>query len=136
MNSILLYNLVAKMDMLVIGPVPEGFRVNFPFVGKVDGKLSGKVEGVDYVLTRTDGVGCLHIHGVISSDEGDLISFEASGYGRPSSKKGYYDLEAAITFQTPSDKYRWLNNIIATSEGFADTEKGQLNIKAYVPRMG
>ena len=132
MNAELLYSLDAKMDMLLIGSVPDGLRVNFAFVGKVRGKVTGKVEGVDYVLTRPDGVGCLHIHEVISTEEGELISIEASGYGRPSNEVGFYDLEAVISFQTASEKYGWLNSTLATSKGYADTEKGRLNIKAYI----
>ena len=133
MQEELLCELKAKMDMVLIGAVPEGIRVNFPFAGDVSGEISGKCEGVDYVLTRPDGAGVLHIHGVITTEEGDLISLEASGNGIPTREEGRYALKGAITFQTGSEKYAWLNTTLAVGKGYADINKKQLYIKAFVP---
>lgn len=119
--------------MVMIGLVPEGMRINFPFTGDVSGKISGKVEGVDYVLTRPDGVGRLHIHGVITTEEGDLISIEASGYGTPTEEEGRYAINGAVTFQTAAKNLTWLNKTLATGRGYADTNNKQLNIKVFMP---
>ena len=133
MQEEFLYELKANMDMVVIGPVPEGIRINFPFAGDVSGEISGKIEGVDYVLTRPDGVGVLHILGVITTEEGDIISVEASGFGIPTQEEGRYSLKGAITFQTASEKYAWLNTTLAAGKGYADINKRQLYVKAFVP---
>lgn len=95
--------------------------------------ISGKVEGVDHVLARSDGVGRLHIHGVITTQEGDLTSIEATGYGTPTEEEGRYALNEAVTFQTAAENLTWLNKTLATGRGYADTNNGQLSIKVFMP---
>jgi hypothetical protein len=64
-----------------IGLVPEGRRVDVPFSGDATGpSIRGKVEGVDYVLFRPDGVILLHVHAVLTMDGGDRVSIEVSGF--------------------------------------------------------
>ena len=116
-----------------IGAVPEGMRINFPSAGDISGKISGKIEAVDYALIRADGVGLLHIHGVVTTDEGDRISVEASGFATPTQEEGSYDLREAATFRTGSKKFAWLNTTQAVGEGFANTKTGELYLKVLVP---
>ena len=135
MQGELLYELKGKLIGAVeIGAVPEGMRINFASAGDISGpKISGKWEGVDYALIRADGIGVLHIHGVVTTDKGDRISVEASGFATPTQEEGRYDLKEAWTFRTGSKKFAWLNTTQAVCEGFANTKTGELYLKVLVP---
>ena len=135
MQGELLYELKGKFTGAVeIGAVPEGMRINFPVAGDISGpKISGKIEGVDYVLIRADGVGLLHAHAVVTTDEGDPISVDVSGFATPTQEEGRYDLKEAVTFRTGSKKFAWLNTTQAVGEGFTNTKTGELYVKVLVP---
>ena len=133
MKAEFLYEEKLKLPPSVdIGPVPEGEMVNFPFAGRVSGpEISGKLEGVDYVLIRPDGVGLLHVHGIITTDGGDLISIEVSAFATDSRKKGLNDIKGVVTFRTSAKKYAWLNSTQGVEEGYADMKLGKINVRVY-----
>jgi hypothetical protein len=61
----------------IIGPVPEGIRVNFYSAGgEVTGpRIRGKVRpvGGDWVTVRKDGVAYLDVRTTLETDDGALI---------------------------------------------------------------
>jgi len=61
----------------VIGPVPEGIRVNFYVAGgEVTGpKLVGKVRpvGADWLTIRSDGIGVLDVRATLETTDGGLV---------------------------------------------------------------
>ena len=123
-----------KVTDMVIIPVPEGTRVNAEVAGTVRGpKINGTTKSIDYALFRADGTALLHIHGVITTEEGDLIYYEASGFLTPTEQEGRYNAKEAVTFQTASEKYAWLNTTLAVAEGYADITTGELYFKQFVP---
>ena len=69
----------------VIGPVPEGIRVNFHFTGgEVTGpKVYGKLRpvGADWLTIRTDGVGILEVRATIETQDEALIYSSYTGVG-------------------------------------------------------
>ncbi len=133
MEAELLYEEKLKLLPTVeIGPVPEGEMVNYPFAGRVSGpKISGKLEGVDYVLIRPDGVGLLHVHGVITTDRGDRISIEVSAFATDSKEKGLDDIKGAVTFRTSSKEFAWLNSTQGVEQGYADMKRGEIDVRVY-----
>lgn len=133
MEPELLYEEKLKLLTTVeIGPVPEGEIVNYPFAGRVSGpKISGKLEGVDYVLIRPDGVGLLHVHGVITTDKGDRISIEVSAFATDSKEKGLNDIKGVVTFRTSSTEFAWLNSTQGVEQGYADMKLGEIDVKVY-----
>jgi hypothetical protein len=58
------------------GKMPtEGARIDVEFEGKVSGsKINGTVKGTDYLYMRPDGYLRLHIHAVMTTDDGKNIS--------------------------------------------------------------
>jgi hypothetical protein len=115
-----------------IGPVPEGEMVNYPFAGRVSGpKISGKLEGVDYALIRPDGVGLLHVHGVITTDRGDRISIEVSAFATDSKEEGLFDIKGVVTFRTSAKEFAWLNSTQGVEQGYADMKLGEINVRVY-----
>jgi len=129
-----LCELKAKFTDTVMIPVPEGVRANLVVIGAVSGpKISGTVKETDYALMREDGTGLLHIHGVITTEEGDLIYIEKSGLSIPTGEEGRFDINEAVTFKTVSEKYAWLNTTLAVAEGYGDITTGELYLKYFIP---
>jgi len=114
-----------------LGLVPEGGRINHPFAGDIRGPIiHGKVDGIDYFLMRPDGVGLLHIHGVITTDRGDQISLEVSGF-MTRTPDGLYALKGAIAYQTGSKEFAWLNSTQGAVDGFFDLTKMEVTAKIF-----
>jgi hypothetical protein len=132
MQPELLYDAKAKLSPpLNIGSVPEGTRLNVPFAGDVTGpSIHGKIEGIDYVLIRPDGVGLVHVHAILTTDGGDIISVEVSGF-MTAAPDGRFALKGAVTYQTGSKELGWLNSTQAVEDGFIDMTTGELNLKAF-----
>ena len=132
MQGEVLYEMKLKMPPGInIGPVPEGIRIDAPFAGEVSGpSVHGKVDGVDYVLFRPDGVGRLHIHAVITTDGGDLISVEAAGL-MTATPDGRFAIKEVLTYHTGSKELAWLNSIQGLADGFYDMNKSELTAKIF-----
>ena len=127
-----LYSFTAVLRLLVTGATPDGTRMDAEFEGDLDpgGRVAGHLKGVDYITVRQDGVAHLHIHGVITNPEGDVVALNATGLGVRASE-GTAIIREAVTFQTASSKLAWLNGIVAFAGGKADLNKGELRISAY-----
>jgi hypothetical protein len=132
MQGELLYEMKLKLSPgVTIGPVPEGTRIDFPFAGAISGpNVKGKFEGVDYALIRPDGVTRLHIHGVVITDGGDLISIEASGLVT-ATPDGRFALKEAITYHTASKELAWLNSTQGAADGFIDMNTSELTARVF-----
>ena len=114
-----------------IGLVPEGGRIDFPFAGDIRGPLiHGKVEGIDYFLMRPDGVGLVHVHAVLTTDGGDRISLEVSGFVT-ATPDGRFAVKGAIAYQTGSKEFAWLNSTQGAEDGFIDLNKMELTAKIF-----
>jgi len=119
------------LPLVLIGTVPEGTRVDVPFTGEASGpSIHGKVDGVDYVLFRPDGIGVIHVHGVITADGGDLISVEVSGF-LTAIPEGRYAIKGTVTYQTGSKEFGWLNSTQGVEEGSVDMNTWELNAKIF-----
>ncbi|MFC1535370.1 DUF3237 family protein, partial [Thermodesulfobacteriota bacterium] len=63
------------------GKTPIGERRDVYFEGELTGDiLSGKMEGIDYMITRTDGTLEVNVRAVITTNDGAYISVRISGY--------------------------------------------------------
>ena len=76
-----------SLDALMAGdaaPPAEGAWFDIAFEGNATGpKLKGSLTGVDYLQIRADGRFQLHIHGVITAEDGERIAFFADGVATP-----------------------------------------------------
>jgi hypothetical protein len=119
------------LPLMVIGAVPQGMRINIPFKGEVSGpKIHGNLEGIDYLLLRADAVGVVPVHAVLTTDEGELISVQASGI-TTALPDGRYAVKEVFTYQTASEKLAWLNSVQGFAEGFSDMSTNQLDAKVF-----
>jgi len=109
-------------------------RINIEVDGSVRGpKINGTPKSIDYTLFRADGTALLHIHCVITTEEGDLIYYEASGFLTPTEQEGRSNVKEAVTLQTASEKYAWLNTTLVVAEGYGDITTWELYLKYFVP---
>lgn len=116
-----------------IAPPPEGARFDVTFKGELFGpRLKGEITGVDYLYIRADGRFQLHIHAVITTDDGENISFFADGVVLPREGSHIADLRENVTLTTSSKVYSWVNHLQAWGQGTVDLEKQVVVIKAYV----
>ena len=114
----------------IIGPVPEGFRVNiYTEKGEVRGpKLAGTTGvGGDWFTVRRDGMGIVDSRVMIHAESGALIyshytgmtDFGPDAYERivrgalPTPKKIFI----AVRFQTAHPDYTWMNRVQAIGVG-------------------
>jgi hypothetical protein len=112
---------------------PEGLRLDFHFSGEIRGeKLGGKLQGVDYVLMRADGLVQLHVHAIVTTDDGERIAYAGEGLGiiPPGATVG--QLREHARLHTASAKYGWLNHVQLYLTGEADLATGVTKLRAYV----
>lgn len=112
---------------------PEGLRFDIPFAGEVKGpKVKGTIEGIDYVVWRGDGIGILHIHAVITTDDGERIAFFGEGVSTPQPDSPTIELRESVRLQTASPKYAWVNRVHVWATGSVDLGANKAVVKAYV----
>ena len=115
----------------IIGPVPEGIRVNFFSAGgEVTGpRIRGKVRpvGGDWVTVRKDGVAYLDVRTTFETDDGALIlvtylglaDFGEDGYERflRGEMPPVVKLRTSPRFVTSHSEYLWLNRLFCIGIG-------------------
>src|SRR5690242_14528566 len=106
-----------------IGEIPGGY-----FQGE---RLSGKIlsSGSDWQVVRDDGAWAINVRTVLETDDGHLIAMryrglrhgpkevlEAIGRGEQVSPLAYY-MRVSVWFETSSEKYGWINRVVAVAHG-------------------
>jgi len=141
-----LFELSAELEKpLEVGPTPHGYRrIAYIKGGSVKGpKLTGEVlpGGGDWPLLRPDGVSELDIRLTCHTEAGQLVYIfgrgivHMSGEARQRMRRGeavdpseYYYRTAAF-FETTSEKYGWLNRIVAV--GFDSLAPNKITVRVY-----
>jgi uncharacterized protein DUF3237 len=107
----------------VVGPIPEGVRLNFYVTG---GSFTGpKCKGIvlpvggDWLTIRSDGVGILDVRATMQTDDQALIYIAYSGVldlgtnGYKNAVKGTFpdgiQLRVVSRMHTAHPKYQWMN---------------------------
>lgn len=120
----------------VIGSTPHGERRVAPIPeGSFEGeRLRGVVlnGGSDWILVRPDQVWQLNVRLVLQTSDGDLIGMTYRGLrhgpadvlaqvnrGETVDPSAYY-FRAAIFFETSSERYAWMNKLIAIGSGYRE----------------
>lgn len=121
----------ATMDAKIIGAVPAGMRIDFPFEGTAtsahwEGELP--VAGIDFVTVRGDGNMDLDIHGRIGSGRG-MVSYRAGGVSI-SIDRSTAEPRELMTFQTANEELAFLNTSIGVALGRG--EGTDLHLTVYI----
>ena len=111
---------------------PEGARFDAYFEGVIKGpKLKGTISCADYIHVRADGRIQLHIHGEITTDDGEKIALFADGISTYREGTNFYHNEN-VTLITSSPKYSWVNQLQIWANGNVDPGKGEVDIIGYI----
>jgi hypothetical protein len=143
----LLYRFEAKLDVNVVGLVPEGLLMSNPFEGRVTAGsfLGARVWGIDPFLLRRDGVGIVDVPKTLSGD-GFHVQEHVRAYALPPEGLTLPPLEALLepgfewpdvafpihgssTFRAAAPELAWLNRAVARVDGSANMATGALIIE-------
>jgi hypothetical protein len=151
----LLYRFEAKLTVVPVGLVPDGFRMANSFEGRVvEGIMKGaRVSGTDHLLLRPDGVALIDAQKLISLGETHLYE-HVRGYGLPPDGMVMPPLDALLdpafawpdvlfpivctsTFSTAVPELSYLNRAVATIEGWFNFVTGGLAVETrLLPQTG
>jgi len=132
----------------VIGPLPEGIRVNYYHTGgHVEGPtVSGTVlpVGGDWLTLRKDGVGILDVRATMETNDGALVYTAYSGvvdigedgYGRflRGDLPTVAQLRIVPRYYTTHPEYQWLNRVQCLGIGQSDLVRSQVSYDIYAIR--
>ena len=112
-------------ELIYFGNTPLGRRYDAYFDGDLSGGvLSGRMRGVDYILTRSDGVSEINVRAAIVTQDGVNISVQISGFHRDGEIK-----DAHVKLMTGNENYRWLTSAIIIGKG--KSAEGKLEIDYF-----
>ena len=123
----------ATMSPRMLGNMPLGTRVDFPFEGVATSdhwEGERRVSGVDHVTIRPDGNMDLVIRGTIG-EKRETVAYQASGVSLGISKTEARPQEL-IVFQTGNEDLAWLNSVIGV--GLGRGAGADLELTIYVVR--
>ncbi len=143
-----IFSYTLTLDLEVIGPVPEGLRVNIYIPGgEASGpKVYGKFHpgGADWHLLRPDGVGILDVRTTLETREEALIYAAYSGVAELG-EDGYerflrgelpptVPIRVAPRFQTAHPDFQWLNRLQCLGIGEFNAERSEISYDVYAVR--
>ena len=112
----------ATMSPTIIGQVPDGFRVDFPFTGTATGphwEGARPVRGIDHARVRKDGSVALDITGVIGEGR-QSVFYKATGVSKPGGSPAEAFPQELFVFETGDEDLAFLNQAVAVGFGHAD----------------
>jgi hypothetical protein len=111
---------------------PQGVRVDVAFEGHANGRLAGRVRGVDYLRMRADGRIDLDIHASIETADGHRVALAANGVATPRAAEPIADLFENVGLSTAAEGYAWVNARQVWAVGTVDLAAGKIHIDAYM----
>ena len=132
----------------IIGPVPDGLRVNFYSTGgEVTGpRITGTVlpVGGDWLTLRANGVAIVDVRTTVRTHDGALLALTYSGVA-DLGENGYalftsgavpprVPLRVAMRWQTAHPAYDWLNRLQCIGIGEANMERSEALYDVYAVR--
>jgi hypothetical protein len=121
----------AKLTGGEVAPPPAGARFDVWVKGTIEGKISGTLEGCDYLYVRADGRMELNVKGTITTDDGAAISLAATGVGWPEAGTPIVRLRENATLFTNHESYLWVNGLQIWAPGEVNLAEGKVDISGY-----
>ena len=91
--------------------------------GRTAGKITGRLRASNFPRRRATGTQTPDFRGVIETDDGAVILFSWTGYGRAGST-GARELVGSLTHVTGDDRYGWLNDATCVVSGEVRSHDG------------
>lgn len=123
----------ATMSARMLGKMPQGTRIDFPFEGSATSShWEGErpVKGVDYVTVRGDGHMDLEIRATIG-EKRETVAYRGTGVSIVKSPTEAMPQEL-ITFQTGNEDLAWLNTAVGI--GWGGGEGATISVTVYIVR--
>lgn len=123
----------ATMSPKMLGNMPGGTRIDFPFEGTATSphwEGEWPVHGTDYVTVRSDGNMALDIRATIG-EKRNTIAYRGQGVSIVKSPTEAMPQEL-LTFETGNEDLAWLNNMVGIGLGGGEGEG--LVVTLYVVR--
>ena len=111
---------------------PQGARIDVAFEGRATGRLTGRVNGIDYLRIRGDGRVDLDIHATVETDDGHRIALSADGVGVPRAGEPIADLCENVSLTTAAENYAWVNTRQVWGTGMVNFAGGKIHIDAHM----
>jgi hypothetical protein len=107
---------------------PGGVRLDVAVEGAVTGLLSGRISAVDYLYARSDGRFEIHVHGIITTDDGARIAITGLGAGTPlgDGTARIFEYQSAYT---SFEQYAWINTMALRVEGTLVLATGAITLQ-------
>jgi hypothetical protein len=110
----------------------QGAQFDVTVAGSIQGRVSGSMQGIDYLRVRADGRRELDLRTTVETDDGNRIALWAQGTARPRAGEPIVDLSVKIHLLTAAAGYEWLNARPAWGAGYANLATGKIHIDAYL----
>lgn len=123
--------ITATMSPRMLGKMPSGTRIDFPFEGTATSphwEGERPVKGIDYVTVRGDGNMDLEIRATIG-EKRETVAYRATGVSIVKSQTEASPQEL-ITFQTGNEDLAWLNTAVGV--GLGGGEGAEISITIYL----
>lgn len=146
LNHLYSYNITLNPQFEVIGPTPDGLRINVYVTGgeargpRLNGKL--RAAGGDWFIIRPDGVALTNVRTTLETDDGALIyvvqkgisdlgagAYEKTLRGEPIAAGS--KIHTTPIFSTAHPKYQWLNRVHCLMVGQAFFEVPEVRCDVY-----
>ena len=111
---------------------PQGARIDVAFAGLATGRLTGSVQGVDYLRIRADGRMDLDIRAAIETKDGCRIALSADGVGTLRATEPVADLCENVKLRTAAESYAWVNTRQVWAVGTVNLDTGKIHLDAYL----
>ncbi|HEX9339883.1 MAG TPA: hypothetical protein VF992_01750 [Thermoplasmata archaeon] len=112
---------------------PDGVKISYNFQGTVKGQYeAAHMETVDAVF-KPDGTYEFETRALDQIDDGDVVMIRANGTGRQLSPTSIH-AEGEVTYQTTSERLKWLNTAKGRFEGTYNTQTGEFAAKIFAQR--
>lgn len=126
--------ITAEMAPTMLGAMPDGFRIDFPFTGTAtsshwEGELP--VVGTDHGRVRKDGTVVLDITARIGEGS-DAVFYTATGLALPTETRGDADPHELIMFETANEDLAFLNRSIGVA--FGESRGTMLTLEVYLAK--
>jgi len=109
----------------------QGAQFDVTLAGRVKGRVTGAMRGVDYLRVRPDGRRELELRGTIETDDGSRIAYSAEGVGSPRGAEPIADLAVRIDLLTAAAAYSWVNAKPAWGSGYANLATNKIHVDVY-----
>lgn len=111
---------------------PQGARFDVGFSGVAKGRLSGRVQGTDFLQMRSDGRADLDIRASIEVDNGNRIALTADGVATMRRDEPIADILENVSLTTAASGYDWLLTRQVWAIGTVNFATGKIFVEAYL----